>query len=352
MTLSRFIRQEVLDIPTYQVHREEGAVKLNQNESPWDIPTELKMKILERFLKMPWQRYGAVDLLALKKRMAPYLGVWPDELALANGSNVLIQAILLATAVGEKVMTLSPTFSVYALQAKILGNQVVEVPLLPDFSLDLKAVLTALNRHKPKVLFIANPNAPTGNAFAEEDLVKIVEAARCPVVIDEAYYPFSDTTLFKVRKRFGNLIVLRTFSKAYAMAGLRFGFLVADVELAAQINKVLLPFCLSTLTECAVLSLLEDPGWVLPRAAEIVKEREWLYAAMKEIEGIEVFSSRTNFIAFRVSNARAVFRQLLKRRVLVRDIGNDHDLKNCLRVSVGTREENSAFLAALREIGG
>jgi histidinol-phosphate aminotransferase len=345
-----YIRKEVLDLPAYRIPVEEDVVKLNQNESPWDIPAEMKMKVIERFLSASWNRYGEAEPSMLKKQLAHFLGVWPDHIVIANGSNVLVQAILLAVSIGKKVLCLKPTFSIYGLQSRLLSNQVIEVPLNADFSLDVERILWDLEEERPSAVFIPNPNAPTGNLFKKADLLEIVARAACPVVIDEAYYPFSELTLVDEIKRFPNLIVMRTLSKAFAMAGVRLGYLVADWEMATQIAKTLLPFCVPVLTQVAAEVILEDPRFVQGYVDALIKERDKLYEAMKKIRGIAAFPSRANFILFRVPNTRNVFNRLLQQKVLVRDVSDDDRLANCLRVSVGTPEENQIFLKALKQV--
>lgn len=348
-----YIRKEVLAMPGYHVPFEEQVIKLNQNESPWDIPAAVKGKVAERFLAVPLNRYTETEPVALKKKLAQFLGVTPEHLVIANGSNVLVQAIMLATAIGRKVMTLTPTFSVYRLESQLLANQLLEVPLNADFTLDADRVVAALKGETPQVLFIANPNAPTGNLFDREDLVRIIEAAPCPVVVDEAYFPFSEATLIDQVERLPNLIILRTFSKAFAMAGARLGYLITNPAAAAELSKVLLPFCVSAVTQIAAEVILEDAAWVKDYVDKIVGERERLYEEMAAIRGIHVFPSQANFILFKVQGEvdanKTLFHRLLAQKVLVRDVSDAGALRNCLRVSVGTAEENAQFIAALKK---
>lgn len=344
----KYIRKEVLAIPAYHVPIEPDAIKLNQNESPWELPPQIKIKITERLLNAPWNRYAPADLALLKAKLAAFLKVDADSLVLSNGSNVLVQALLLAIAVGKKVMTVKPTFSIYKLESQILGNRVIEVPLNADFTFNRVRFLAALKKEKPNLIFIANPNAPTGNLFSKETLLEVVQAASCPVVIDEAYYPFSKETLIDDVSRYPNLIVMRTFSKAFAMAGVRLGYLVLSPALAKEVSKVLLPFCVPTLTQVAAEVVLDDVSWVHESVLRIIALRDALIADMQAIPHIEIFPSQANFILFRVKDAKTVFRALLASRVLIRDVSDGDMLADCLRVSVGTVEENRAFVAALR----
>lgn len=345
-----FIRKEVLDCPAYPAPQGEGSIKLNQNESPWDIPVAVKMKIAERFLNRSWNRYPEAEPTTLRKQLAQYLGVWPDNLVIGNGSNTLVQTLLLAIAMRKKVLVLKPSFSLYYLQSRLFSNELVEVPLTADFTLDLKAVLLAIAKENPQLIFIANPNAPTGSLFQKTDLLEIVKRAPCPVVIDEAYYPFSNVTMIDSIKKFPRLIVLRTFSKAFSMAGIRLGYLVADVELAEQIAKIMVPFSVSSLAQIVAEVVLEDSSWIDGHVKVIRAERDRLYHELGQIAKLRVFPSQANFLLFRVPSAKGVFRKLLEHDVLIRDVSDNDTLADCLRVSVGNEEENAQFLKALHKV--
>lgn len=352
MTLSHLFRQDVVDSPGYGVAHVENAIKLNQNESPWDLPIELKVAITEKLIKTDFNRYPLADPLVLKKKLAKTLHVMADQIALANGSNVLIQALVNATSFRNKgkVLVLDPSFAVYSMQAELFGCQVIRVPLGENFLLSHDAVIAAIKKENPTLIFIANPNAPTGNLFAKESLYKIVKAAQCLTVIDEAYYPYSNETLIDWLSEFQHLLILRTLSKAFALAGVRFGYAIADTEIIFQIEKVLLPFCLSSIA-CAIAGeALDHSGYVKDYTKIVLKERRKLFDELQKFKTLTAFPSDANFILFRVEDSIRVAKELKHRNVLVRDVGDGKRLKNCLRVSVGTPEENRTFLLALREV--
>jgi len=164
MSLKDYFRQEVIDLPAYHLDSHEG-IKLNQNESPWDVPVEIKAKVVENLVKVAWNRYPLDDLLLLKKKMARHLGVWPDNLVFANGSNVLIQALTFSTSIQKQVLILDPTFGIYEIEAKLFGNKIIRVPLEEDFAISKDKLLRTIKKEKPGIIFIPNPNAPTGNLF-------------------------------------------------------------------------------------------------------------------------------------------------------------------------------------------
>ncbi|MBX7149207.1 histidinol-phosphate transaminase [bacterium] len=348
MSIEKKIRKAVLDAPAYHLKTEEG-IKLNQNESPWDIPVHLKTEIIEKLLQTPWNRYPLGDIVPLKKKLAKLLNLWPDNLVFANGSNVLIQAIIMACAVNDKIMVLDPTFSVYELQGQLLGNTIIKYPLDENFEFDRDALIATVKKQKPKVLFIANPNAPTGNLYNLNMMRAIVEECPCLVVVDEAYYPFSGTTVINWVRQYDNLIVLRTFSKAFAMGGVRFGYLAADADIATQIEKCLLPFCISKLTAACVDTVLDHPEYVENYTSDICKERDRVVEEMKNIPGITVYPTKANFVLFKCEDSQTVFRRVLNEGVILRDVSNPTTLAKTLRVSIGTKEENNAFLSALKK---
>ncbi|MBI2339897.1 MAG: aminotransferase class I/II-fold pyridoxal phosphate-dependent enzyme, partial [Deltaproteobacteria bacterium] len=310
--MTNFFRQEVLDLPAYHLEAHEG-IKLNQNESPWDIPVELKAQVVENLLRLPWNRYPLDDQLLLKKKMAKLLEVWPDNLVFANGSNVLIQALTFATSVQQEVMILDPTFGVFEIEARLFANQVTRIPLNDDFSIPKDKILKAIKR-RPSLIFIPNPNAPTGNLFDPDVLRKIIETADCLVVIDEAYYPFSGFTVLDWVKEYDNLVVLRTFSKAFALGGLRLGWMIADPEAARQVQKCLLPFCISRLVMSAMLAVIEQPGYVKRYVKQISDERDRVYKALAKMSELTVYPSRANFILFEVDEPSQIFKKLLEEK--------------------------------------
>lgn len=349
MNLKDIFRQEVLDLSAYHLEAREG-IKLNQNESPWDLPVELKTTVVEDLLKIDWNRYPLEDPVTLKKKMAKHLNVWPDNLVFANGSNVLIQALTFATSINRGIMIVDPTFGVYEIEGKLFGNKVTRVPLNDDFSLPVDKFIKTMKRVRPGIIFIPNPNAPTGNLFPSEDLIKIIISAECLVVIDEAYFPFSGVTLIDQIKEHDNLVILRTFSKAFALGGLRLGWMIADTEVCQQIQKCLLPFCLSRFTYTTAMVALDAPEYINHYVKILCSERDRVFRAMSQIPSIKVYPTQANFILFETSEAEKLFNQLLDQGVIVRQVSDGRRLSHALRVTIGSPEENDAFLAALGEL--
>lgn len=342
MIAKKYIRPAVYQTAAYHLDAHPG-IKLNQNESPWDIPLELKVAISQKMIQAEWNRYPLGTILGLKKKLAKLLKVWPDQLAVANGSNVLIQAILMAASINEKVLIFEPGFGVYRQQAEILGNEVIVSKLDERFNIDLNHTLKLIAKHKPKVIFLSQPNAPTGNLFSDETIEEIIKKSSGLVVIDEAYFPFSNKTYFDWLARYDQLIILRTFSKAFALGGIRFGYLMAEPEIANQIEKCLLPFCLNQLTIAVIETVIEKPDYVKGYVEQIITQRDYVYRELMKLNSIKVYPSRANFILFEVDQPKKLFEKLVKKGVVIRQIG-----KRYLRVSIGDYQENEKFLEILK----
>lgn len=347
MSVEKYFKKEIQEAGLYRLMHQEG-VKLNQNESPWDIPLDTKVRITERLLKTDWNRYPLDDFIELTENLAKYYGVQPNQICVSNGSNTLIQAIVQCIPSKSKVLILDPTFVIYEMQAVLNGNKVIKVPLSEDFELLTERTLTTIKKEKPGLIFIPNPNAPTGTLFDKRSLYRIIEMADCPVVIDEAYYPFTEETVIEWLADFENLIVMRTFSKALALAGIRFGSIIARAEMAEQIEKFLMTFRISKITCVIINEVLKDTSYMQDYVKKIVKERGRLFSELQKIPGVEVFPSEANFLLFRLEESQTIFEGLCRDKVLVRNVNNDGPLKNCLRVAVGTPEENDLFLTTLK----
>ncbi len=342
------IRPDVEALPAYRFKALDAAVKLDQNESPWDLPEPLRSRALERVARAELHRYPAMHADGVAERIAEFER-WPVEgVVVTNGSNVLIQAIVIAAGLGRRVLSVAPSFSLYALQARLLNAELREVPLAAGFALPLEALLSELAQGDG-VHFLAAPMAPTGNAVSAEDVWTLARAGANGwlTVIDEAYGPFADSDFSGVVRDVPNAVSLRTFSKAFAMGGVRLGYALAAPDLAVHLRKAVLPFTVSALQAALVETVLEDPAYVRSRVDLIVAERERVGAALRDLPGIEVFPSVTNFLLVRVGDAAALHSALLARGIVVRRQDNLPGLAGCLRVSIGTPDENDALVAAL-----
>lgn len=352
--IRRLIRPGILAAKPYQVAQAAGLVKLDAMENPYPWPAPLKAKWLDCLQQAELNRYPDAHAQALRGKARALLGL-PDniDILFGNGSDELIQLVLLA--LGEDnagVMAPEPAFVMYRHTSALLQRQFVGVPLKPDFSLNLPAMLDAIRARQPAVIFIARPNNPSGNIFAEADVRAIIEAAPGLVVLDEAYQIFAQETLLPLLQEYRHVLLMRTLSKL-GLAGLRLGLLCGHGEWLSELNKLRLPYNIGTLNQLSAGFMLDNMGLLEQQAGAIRKDRAALFAALTELAGIEAWPSAANFILFRAHARPAgeVHRALLERRILIKNLHGAHALlQNCLRVTVGAPRENRLFLSALKAI--
>ncbi len=347
----RLLRKEVLALHAYHVPPGNGMVKLDAMENPYPLPPQLRQEIARAVADAAINRYPDASALCLKEKIRAVTGLAQGtELLLGNGSDEIIQLLALAFAKpGATLLSVEPSFVMYKMIAAFAGMQYVGVPLTEDFALDLPAMLSAMERHQPALVFIAYPNNPSGNLFDAEDVEQIILAAPGLVVVDEAYYAFASASFIPMLARYPNLLVMRTFSKL-GMAGLRLGFLAGSPLWLAQLEKLRLPYNIGVLTQLVAAKLLQHHDILLQQAEQIKQDRTWLYERLVGTVDVRAYPSEANFILFHVAHAGKVFEGLKQRGVLIKNLHGAHPaLTGCLRVTVGTPEENELFIRALQE---
>jgi len=350
----RHIKPSVKGLAAYTLAAREAPVKINQNENPYELPGPLKERLLERALARPWARYPEFSPKDLVNRLAAFSSWRADGILTGNGSNELIQAVMLAVVgPGTSVVIPEPTFTLYGLLTAILGGEVVHVGLDEDLEYDGEAIRKARGQRNAALTIVCTPNNPTGGILALEDIASLCAEGDGLVVIDEAYHEFSGESAVPLLRAHPNLIVLRTFSKASALAGLRVGYLLASPELVREIHKARLPYNVNFFSQLAAATVLDGEGltFLQGNVRRLVESRERLFAALRAIPGVRPYPSRANFILLELLRAdpKTVFESLYRRGVLVRDVTAYVRLSRCLRVSIGSESENETFLRALGE---
>jgi histidinol-phosphate aminotransferase len=345
------IRPEIRALKAYHVPDATGLIKLDAMENPYSWPEAVRREWLDTLQQVSLNRYPDPDARRLRERLRVALSVPQGmELMLGNGSDELIQIILMAVSKpGAVVLAPTPTFVMYEMIATFTGMKFAGVPLAPDFPLDMPAMLKAVETLQPAVIFLAYPNNPTGNLFAREDVLRLIERAPGLVVLDEAYHAFAGESFMDQLCSYDNLLVMRTLSKQ-GLAGLRLGVLAGPRPWLEEFNKVRLPYNIGVLTQASAEFALAHLALLDEQARQIRAERERLFKSLNALKGIQAWPSRTNFILFRVEQGDAdrVFDGLRTHGVLIKNLKSAGGmLKNCLRVTVGTPEENAAFLKAL-----
>ena len=345
------IRQEILALHAYHVQPSPGMVKLDAMENPYSLPESIKVELAQAVKNAEINRYPDANAHKLKSTIKAKNGIPADmEVLLGNGSDEIIQLLAMAVAKpGASLMSVEPSFVMYKMIAAFTGMNYVGVPLTEDYSLDLSVMLQTIRQHQPALVFLAYPNNPTGNLFVEADIEKILEASSGLVVIDEAYYAFADKSYLSRLGRYDNLLVMRTFSKL-GMAGLRLGFLAGSKLWLDQLEKLRLPYNVGVLTQTVAEVLLKHHDVLLQQAGQIRQDRAWLFERLVGTVDVRAYPSDANFILFRLSHAATVFEGLKQRGVLIKKLDGSHPaLQDCLRVTVGTAEENEKFIKALQE---
>jgi histidinol-phosphate aminotransferase len=351
--LAATVRQDVQSMHAYAIQPSEGFVKLDAMENPFRLPPELQRALGERLGRVAINRYPTGCVAQVVEALSRFVDLPPGcRLMLGNGSDELIDLLSVACDVpGASILAPLPGFVMYEMSARLRGLSFVGVPLTAEFELDGPAMLAAIEREKPSLVYLAYPNNPTANLWDEAVVQQVVDAVgrqdRGLVVFDEAYQPFSSRTWMQKMAAHPHVLVLRTLSK-FGLAGVRLGYLAGAAGLIGEIDKVRPPYNISALNAAATLFALEHADEFARQAAILRDERARLQRALAAMPGVRPFPSEANMILVRVPDSTRAFEGLKARGVLVKHIAGLHPLlANCLRLTVGTPEENSRMIEAL-----
>lgn len=344
--------KSVLELSAYSVSGHPAQIKLNQNESPFDVPLDLKQEIIDQFLKINWNRYPEVFPTRLPQRLAEIHNLPAESFIVSNGSNELIYTVAMSIVrEGTNVLIPQPTFYLYEKVATILGADIKKVYAKDDLSFDEEKILNQSREMKSGLIIISSPNNPTGKSASREFFNSLLKISNAIVLVDEAYIEFSDNkSLIDLVKTHKNLVVLRTFSKAFSLAGLRIGYLVAHPETAYEILKVKIPFTVNPLSEFTALKLLDRSELFAERIQFIKRQKMEMVNGLTRIPDVKVVESDANFFLFATPLApHVIFEELLERQsVLVRDVSSYPMLEKYLRVNAGTEEESRLFVDSVK----
>ena len=354
MNPHEIIRAEIAALSAYHVQPASGLIKLDAMENPYAFPEALRAELQARLAAAALNRYPSTDAPELKAAIRQAMKI-PTELdiLLGNGSDEIIQLIAMACAKpGACLLSVEPAFVMFKMIATFCGLNYIGVPLKTDFSIDSDAMVAAIERNKPAITFIANPNNPTGNCFNRDSIDRIITIAGENgglVVIDEAYFAFSNSSFLQDIAQYPNAVLMRTVSKL-GLAGVRLGMLIGRREWLHEFDKLRLPYNINCLTQAAATFSMEHYGALLVQADAIKRERARLAEALGKIVNIQTFPSEANFILIRLLDAGKTFNHLLSRKILVKNTSQSHPLmSNTLRLTVGTPAENDAMITALIE---
>jgi histidinol-phosphate aminotransferase len=351
VTPSSLIRPEIQALHAYHVPPSAGLIKLDAMENPYLLPQVLRDELSRLVADAAINRYPDAGAYDLKSHIRSVTNLPSGmDVLLGNGSDEIIQVLAMAVAKpGAVLLSVEPSFVMYKMIAAFTGMRYVGVPLTQDFSIDLQTTLDTIKREQPALVFLAYPNNPTGNLFDADAIKQIILATPGLVVVDEAYYAFASDSFIPRLAHYDNLLVMRTFSKL-GMAGLRLGFLAGSKAWLEQLEKLRLPYNVGVLTQLVASKLLQHHEVLLVQAERIKQERTKLLSALNAIEGVQAYPSEANFILFRLAKATQIFEGLKQRGVLIKNLNGGHPaLADCLRVTVGTLEEDAKFIAALQD---
>lgn len=352
--IDQWIKPEIRAMSSYHVADAQGMIKLDAMENPYDWDESFVGSWIDILKKVHLNRYPEPGAERVKQQLRDVMAI-PDSLGmvLGNGSDELIQLLALAVSkAGETLLTVEPGFAMYRQITQVTELDYQAVSLTPDFELDMPVLLAEIERSKPALIFLAQPNNPTGNLFGEDKLREVIAAAPGLVVIDEAYTPFTDADYLSLASEYNNVLVMRTLSKA-GLAGLRLGLLVGNPRWIAEFEKIRLPYNIGVLTQASAEFALQHFDVLREQTVLICDERRKLFDALTKLNGLRVWNSEANFILFRTApgEARNLYDGLREQGVLIRCLDGAHPLlKDCLRVTVGTAAENQTFLNILSKL--
>lgn len=347
------IKPQIRTLKAYESKPLPDCVKLDANENPFSWPEGMREQVFNDAIAL--NRYPDGGALELKQALSRYTGIPAEGILTGNGSDELIQLIMTTFGGEKKAVALHPpTFSMYWAAAQVTSTDIVEVPLLAgaDFEvrLDVDGILEVAARPEVHIIILCNPNNPTGTLYPQEDIMRIVKESGKIVIVDEAYAEFSGETVMGQIQNNPNLIVMRTFSKAFGMAALRLGYLLGQPSTIELLNRARQPFNVNTMTQRAGVLALEYLEDYNEQIRSLVQETQIIYETLKGISGIKVFPTGANFVLFQPENPDVVYQELIKQGYLVRNMGNLPVLGKALRMSAGLPEENRRLLEVLRKI--
>jgi histidinol-phosphate aminotransferase len=359
MRIKELIRKEVFKLPLYESESipeqklDKKIVKLDLNEN-LAVSSDVMRKLLFDACKdIDVRLYPPPYSDIAVKALSSFLGFSQSEISVGNGADEVLDSLMkVFVKKDSKVLVVEPTFSMYTYFTLLYGGRKVTVLLRPNFELDIDAILKKIDK-ETLMLYICSPNNPTGNQFEEKAIKKIVEEFNGVVVVDETYVDFAKYTFLNWVRNFDNLIVLRSFSKAFGLAGIRFGFLVSNKSIVEYVKRVTSPFNVNIVTQRLISLALQNWKYFEEIIQSVIEERNWLRNNLAKIDGITPYPSDANFILFKITKnnlfSSTIANKLKSKNVFVKDRGNLPLLANCMRVTVGTRNMNATFISALKK---
>lgn len=349
--IEKYIRRDLKDFKNYSADFKDYKVKLDANESPYSLFKEINEELCNWINESEnFNIYPDTGCSELRQELAKFWTVYKENVICGVGSDQLIDCILkLFLEANDKVMMPTPSFAMYKISTVMNHGIPCEFELNNDYNYDTKKIIKTYKKINPKLLILCTPNNPTGNMMFKSEIKKVLENVQCPVIIDEAYGEFNNETMIDLINEYENLIVLRTFSKLYGLAGLRVGYAISNSKMINLINVTRPPYNLNTFSQKAAILVLKNMDIYEARVNKIMEEKKWLEEELKLIRDLEVFKSSANFILIK-SSVNNLGGKLKEKGILVRSFKGDDKLNNCHRISVGLREENEILIKGIKEL--
>lgn len=326
-------------------------IGLDSNEN-YFADADLICRIAEEAARCDLRTYPREELVELREMLGAWLRVEPDCIVLANGGDQLIDLAATILLKGESAVTAWPTYSLYGVRIELAGGKLIQIPLRNDLSLEVPGLVSAANSSRAPIVFLCSPNNPTANQFSEADVVEVL--TKCPglVILDEAYVEFAERSLVPLVQENRNFAVIRTFSKAFGIAGARLGYMIANPQLSKALSdRAQLPYPISKFSARLGIGCLRHLNAMQDNVSKMKRERSWLIDSLRQVEGLRVFDSETNFVLICTNRDSSLLSAKLRSLgVSVKDARDVLDFRGCLRVTVGTRPMNEKFLGALEEV--
>lgn len=341
-------RSEVAGLVPYDLPALDLPIVLSANESPYGLPEPVLARVHEIVDKLAFNRYPDPSAWGLRKAIGARFGLPPDHVLVGNGSDELVQDLFIAYGGwGRQALSFAPTFAMYKIEATATGTPIHEAKRdQGDFHIPLERTLEGLRGDSYAMSILCSPNNPTGTVTHRRDIEQMLEASNALLVVDEAYAEFAGSSIVDLVQRHANLVVLRTFSKAFSLAGLRIGYALGQPAAIGPLAKVRLPYSVDSFSQAVALAALDNADLFEKRWEETRSERARLAAALNAKPDTEVYLSAANFLCVRVSDEKALIDRLQTAGILVRDVSDAPRLESCLRVTVGSPAENDAVIAA------
>ncbi len=351
--MKKLIKDSVRQIVPYSPNKKGYKIRLDANESPYNILAEIQDEIKDIIGQMGLNRYPDTDCFQLREDLAKYVNLSEDNIICGNGSDEIIQLIIQGFIdKGDFVVTHIPTFSMYSFFTKIAGGNIIEIPSAQGFTVDMEGIIEAANQCKAKLIFLCNPNNPTGTTISKENILEVLEKTESMVVVDEAYYEFYGESMVDHVAVWERLIVLRTLSKAFGLADIRLGYGIAGNATIEVLNRVRPPYNLSTFSQVVGGLVLRNMDKVEQYIQSIKLERAYMLTKLQQVKNVSVFPSEGNFVLLKSDRTEEISNFCDENGIAIRIFRNDSILRDCVRISIGTRHENDLMIETIRKVVG